>query len=134
MQKKLTSAIATALAEQVRTRLRDLVKGMDKKIKEDIQSSKEYKQYISLLAKKKDLDEKMQLLSDSICKKHDSKIIRISLGHTNNYDCSLTVNENYSKSSVEAIKNVILIEDYMSGNTENSEEFIERIANQLLKS
>ncbi len=134
MQKRLTSAIATALAERVRIKLRDLVKGIDQIIKEEIESSKEYKKYNSLLEKKKVLDKELKVLSESISKKYDSKIIRVSLSHTSDHHCSLNVRENMSNTSFEAIKNSILIEDYMSGGTETAEELVERITKQFLVS
>jgi hypothetical protein len=136
MQKRLTSAVATALAERVRTKLRDLVKGIDQIIKKEIESSKEYKKYISLVEKRKNLDKEMQLLSESICKKYDNKLIKIGFNYnyTNSYACSIHVRENTPNVSLEAIRNSILIEDYMSSSNETAEELVERIAKQFFKS
>jgi hypothetical protein len=39
-----------------------------------------------------------------------------------------------SNTSLEAIKNSILIEDYMLGGTETAEELVERVTKQFLES
>lgn len=133
MSKKMTTTIARALAEKVRTKLKDAVTGMDTKVKAKITSSKEWKELAKLQLEKQKIVNQMSVIEETIRKTYTTGVmdVQVSVYSTGP---ELRIRENYNVSSVDAIKDTILIEDYLSGGTETAEQMIERITQQLLKS
>lgn len=132
MSKKMTTPIARALAEKVRAKLQDAVTGMDTAVKEKIIASKEWKEMVKLSEEKRKIAEKMDVIEKSIEKKYTQGVLDVQVSIYNSGP-ELRVRENYNVASVDAIKDTILIEDYLSGGAETAETMIERITQQLLK-
>lgn len=128
----MTTPIARALAEKVRAKLQDAVTGMDTAVKEKIIASKEWKEMVKLSEEKRKIAEKMDVIEKSIEKKYTQGVLDVQVSIYNSGP-ELRVRENYNVASVDAIKDTILIEDYLSGGAETAETMIERITQQLLK-
>jgi len=129
-QKKLTPIIAKALAEKVRAELVARHKGSSETLVTKVQSSKLYKELLLTIAKVNELEEKRQLIRKEIEDKFSTKISDVSVSA---YHSEPHVSVNYHASfSVDSIKDMILIEDYMSDDTKTAEEFITYIADKIL--
>lgn len=129
-QKKLTPIIAKALAEKVRAELVVRHKGSSEILITKVQSSKLYKELLLTIAKINELEEKRQLIRKEIEDKFSTKISDVGVSA---YHSKRHVSVNYNASfSVESIKDMILIEDYMSDDTKTAEEFITYIADKIL--
>ena len=129
-QKKLTPIIAKALAEKVRAELVARHIGSSEILITKVQSSKLYKELLLTIAKIEELEVKRQLIRKEVEDKFSTKIsdVSVSAYHSEPY-----VSVNYHASfSVESIKDMILIEDYMSDDTKTAEEFITYIADKIL--
>jgi uncharacterized protein YlxP (DUF503 family) len=129
-QKKLTPIIAKALAEKVRAELVARHKGSSEILVTKVQSSKLYKELLLTIAKVNELEEKRQLIRKEIEDKFSTKISDVGVSA---YHSEPHVSVNYHSSfSVDSIKDMILIEDYMSDDTKTAEEFITYIADKIL--
>lgn len=130
-QKKLTPAIAKALAEKVRAELVARYKGSTETIVKKVESSKLYKELLATINKMEELEAKKQAIRKEIEENFSTKISDVGVS---NYHSKPHVSVNYhSAFSVDSIKDLILIEDYMSDNTMTSDEFIKFIADKLSK-
>ena len=130
-QKKLTPIIAKALAEKVRAELVARHKGSSETLVTKVQSSKLYKELLLTIAKVNELEEKRQLIRKEIEDKFSTKISDVSVSA---YHSEPHVSVNYQASfSVDSIKDMILIEDYMSDDTKTPEEFVTYIADKINK-
>lgn len=130
-QKKLTPAIAKALAEKVRAELVARYKGSTETIVKKVESSKLYKELLATINKMEELEAKKQAIRKEIEENFSTKISDVGVS---NYHLKPHVSVNYhSAFSVDSIKDLILIEDYMSDNTMTSDEFIKFIADKLSK-
>lgn len=130
-QKKLTPAIAKALAEKVRAELVARYKGSTETIVKKVESSKLYKELLATINKMEELEAKKQAIRKEIEENFSTKISDVGVS---NYHSKPDVSVNYhSAFSVDSIKDLILIEDYMSDNTMTSDEFIKFIADKLSK-
>jgi hypothetical protein len=130
--KKLTPAIAKALAEKVRAELLTRTKGTAEALKKKVESSKLYKELLLTTVKERELEEKKASLKTEIENTFSTKINDVSISGYGNSEPHVYIREHVS-SSVESIKDLILIEDYMSDNTMTSDEFIKFIADKLSK-
>lgn len=130
-QKKLTPVIAKALAERVRAELVARYKGSSESLIKKVESSKLYKELLSTIAKVEELEKKKQAIKKEIEDTYSSKICDVGVSA---YYSKPTVNVNYhSAFSVDSIKDLILIEDYMADDVKTPEEFINYIADKLIK-
>ena len=129
--KKLTPTIAKALAEKVRAELVVRHKGSTETITKKVESSKLYKELILTIKKIDELDEKKQVLRKEIEENLSTKMYDVGVSA---YHSTPHISVNYrSAFSVESIKDMILIEDYMSENAKTPEEFVKFIADKLSK-
>lgn len=130
-QKKLTPTIAKALAEKVRAELTARNKGTAETLEKKVESSKLYKELVLTISKIADLEEKKQTLKKELENNFSTKISDVNVSV---YGEKPRVYVNYHAAfSVESIKDMILIEDYMSNTTMTSDEFIKFIADKLSK-
>ena len=131
MSKKLTPTIAKALAEKVRAELVVRHKGSTETITKKVESSKLYKELILTIKKIDELDEKKQVLRKEIEENLSTKMYDVGVS---SYHSTPHISVNYrSAFSVDSIKDMILIEDYMSEDTKTPEEFVKFIADKLSK-
>lgn len=129
-QKKLTPTIAKALAEKVRAELVARHKGSSESLVRKVESSKLYKELLSTISKIEKLEEHKQALRKEVEQQFSNKISDVGVSA---YRSTPYVSVNYHASfSVESIKDMILIEDYMSDDTKTAEEFITYIADKIL--
>lgn len=130
MSKKLTPVIAKALAEKVRAELVARHKGSSETLVTKVESSKLFKELLSTISKIGELEEKKQEIRKEIENKYSTKISDVSVS---SYNSRPQVYVNYHATfSVDSIKDLILIEDYMSDDTKTAEEFITFIADKIL--
>ena len=131
MSKKLTPTIAKALAEKVRAELVVRHKGSTETITKKVESSKLYKELLLTIKKIDELDEKKQSLRKEIEENFSTKMSDVGVS---SYHSTPHISVNYrSAFSVDSIKDMILIEDYMSEDTKTPEEFVKFIADKLSK-
>jgi hypothetical protein len=129
--KKLTPTIAKALAEKVRAELVVRHKGSTETITKKVESSKLYKELLLTIKKIDELDEKKQVLRKEIEENLSTKMYDVGVS---SYHSTPHISVNYrSAFSVDSIKDMILIEDYMSEDTKTPEEFVKFIADKLSK-
>ena len=129
--KKLTPTIAKALAEKVRAELVVRHKGSTETITKKVESSKLYKELLLTIKKIDDLDEKKQVLRKEIEENLSTKMYDVGVS---SYHSTPHISVNYrSAFSVDSIKDMILIEDYMSDDTKTAEEFVNYIADKINK-
>jgi len=131
MSKKLTPTIAKALAEKVRAELIVRHKGSTETLIKKVEASKLYKELILSIKKIEELEEKKQSLRKEIEEQFSTKMSDVGVSA---YHSTPHVSVNYrSAFSVDSIKDMILIEDYMSDDTKTPEEFVKFIADKLSK-
>ena len=131
MSKKLTPTIAKALAEKVRAELVVRHKGNTEALTKKVESSKLYKELLLTIKKIDELDEKKQSLRKEIEENFSTKMSDVGVSA---YHSSPHISVNYrSAFSVDSIKDMILIEDYMSEDAKTPEEFVKFIADKLSK-
>lgn len=115
-QNKLSPTIAKSLAE---------------KIKAKVESSKEYKAFIKLHKDMEALDKKMDDLKRKITEKYSSELCDVSIpSYTKTPEIYVRDTVHLS---VEAVKNVLLIDDYLIDTTMTSDEFVNLIVEKLIK-
>ena len=132
-QKKLTPTIAKALAEKVRAELKSRNEHTASSIQNKIKSSKEYKQLCKLKEQYLALETQMADIKKAIEEKHSNRIADVHLScYSSRTSYDIYVRE-HASASVESIKDMILIEDYMSESALSSEEFINLIVEKLTK-
>ena len=130
-QKKLTPIIAKALAEKVRAELVARHKGSSEILVKKVESSKLYKELLSTIAKIEELEERRQSIRKEIEEKFSTKISDVGISA---YHSTPHVSVNYhALFSVDSIKDMILIEDYMSDDSKTPEEFVTYIADKIIK-
>ena len=130
-QKKLTPVIAKALAERVRAELVARYKGSSETIIKKVESSKLFKELLLTIKKIEELEEKRQSLRKEIEENFSTKMSDVGVS---SYHSTPHISVNYrSAFSVDSIKDMILIEDYMSEDTKTPEEFVKFIADKLSK-
>jgi len=132
-QKKMTPTIAKALAEQVRDELRKTATSYAETTKHKIKTSKEFKQLEKLMVQRADISNKMDEIRHSLEEKFSSKLADVSIYTYSAHDTSITIRETACV-SVEGIKNMILLEDYLSDASESTEDLVKRIADKIMNS
>ena len=130
-QKKMTPIIAKALAEKVKQELQKRNKNLSETLKSKVESSKEFKAYLKLHNEVEALSEKKEELRKSIVDKYSSQLCDVSIP-TYSHKTEVYVRDTVYL-SVDSIKDLILIEDYMSSSALTSEEFINLIVEKLTK-
>jgi hypothetical protein len=129
MSKKLTPIIAKALAEKVRAELLARHKGTSEALVKKVEASKLYKELLSIISKTDELDERKLVVRKQIEEQYSTKISDVSVSA---YHSTPQVSVNYhSTFYVDSIKDMILIEDYMSDDTKTPEEFVNYIADKI---
>ena len=130
-QKKLTPIIAKALAEKVRAELVARHKGSSESLVRKVESSKLYKELLLTITKMEKLEEHKQALRREVEHKYSTSISDVSISA---YHSKPQVSVNYhSIFYVDSIKDMILIEDYMSDDSKTPEEFVKYIADKIIK-
>ena len=130
-QKKMTPIIAKALAEKVKQELQKRNKNLSENLKYKVESSKEFKAYLKLHNEVEALNEKKEELRKSIVDKYSSNLCDVSIP-TYSHKTEVYVRDTVYL-SVDSIKDMILIEDYMSDSALSSEEFVNLIVEKLTK-
>jgi hypothetical protein len=127
--KKLTPIIAKALAEKVRAELLARHKGTSETLIKKVEASKLYKELLTTITKMDELEQRKQTIRKQIEEQYSTKISDVSVS---NYHSIPQVSVNYhSTFYVDSIKDMILIEDYMSDDTKTPEEFVNYIADKI---
>ena len=128
-QKKLTPTIAKALAEKVKQELQKRNKNLSETIKQKAEASKEFKSYVKLCKEIEELELKKESLRESIVQKFSSQLCDVNIpGYSK--QPHIYVRET-SFLSLDSIKDLILIEDFMSDSNVTSDEFINLIVEKL---
>ena len=128
MSKKMTTTIARALAERVREELKKKTAVLSDQLKKKVEASKEYKEYMKLVKEQIAIESKLKDLRYTIESTYSTPIAHVSVysgGSVSVYDSKT--------SSVEGIRDMILIEDYLSAGPETTEELVNRLVDQLSK-
>jgi hypothetical protein len=130
-QKKLTPIIAKALAEKVRAELLARHKGTSETLIKKVEASKLYKELLTTITKMDELEQRKQTIRKQIEEQYSTKISDVSVS---NYHTPPQISVNYhSAFYVDSIKDMILIEDYMSDDSKTPEEFVTYIADKIIK-
>ncbi len=130
-QKKMTPVIAKALAEKVRAELVARHKGSTETLTKKVEASKLYKELLLTITKIEELENKKQSLRREIEETFSTKMSDVAVSA---YHSKPHVSVNYrSAFSVDSIKDMVLIEDYMDDGNQTPEEFIKYIADKLSK-
>ena len=130
-QKKMTPIIAKALAEKVKQELHKRNKNLSETLKTKVESSKEFKAFLKLHNEVEALSDKKEELRKAIVDKYSSHLCDVSIP-TYSHKTEVYVRDTIYL-SVDSIKDMILIEDYMSDSTLTSEEFVNLIVEKLTK-
>lgn len=130
MSKRLTPTIARALAEKVRAVLVKRNVHTAEALRAKVEASKDYKELAKTMTQIIELEKKKTQLKNNLNEKFSTKIADVSI-NTYSSTPSVSVRE-HASASTESIKDMILIEDYMSdGSGESAEDLINRIADKL---
>ena len=124
--RKLTPTIAKALAEKVRVELIERNASVKQLLIDKINASKEMKNYRKLSEDYDIIQKKIADARTLLQEKYSTKTMDVSIYSSGNVNLRDTV-----ASSVESIKDLILIEDYLSDGLETTEEIIKKIADKL---
>lgn len=127
MSKKLTPAIARILAERVREELKKQTVVLSTQLKKKVEASKEHKEYLKLVKQESEIQNKMKDLRNTIESRYSIPLAHVSLYSSGN----ITIYDTKS-SSVEGIRDMILVEDYLSGGTETAEQLVDKLVKKLL--
>jgi len=123
--RKLTPTIARALAEKVRVELVARNASVKQLLIDKIMDSKEMKNYRKLSEDYDIIQRKITDAKTLLQEKYSTKTMDVAL-----YNTSVHLRDTVA-SSVESIKDLILIEDYLSDGIESTEEIIKKIADKL---
>lgn len=123
--RKLTPTIARALAEKVRVELIERNASVKQLLIDKITASKEMKNYRKLMEEHEAIQRKLIDAKSLLQERYSTKTMDVSV-----YNTSVHLRDTVA-SSVESIKDLILIEDYLSDGLETTEEIIKKIADQL---
>lgn len=123
--RKLTPTIARALAEKVRVELIERNASVKQLLIDKITASKEMKNYRKLMEENEAIQRKLIDAKSLLQERYSTKTMDVSV-----YNTSVHLRDTVA-SSVESIKDLILIEDYLSDGLETTEEIIKKIADQL---
>jgi ribosomal protein L23 len=130
-QKKMTPTIAKALAEKVRAELVARNKTAHAALEKKVESSKLLKELKLTISKITELENKKTELKKEIEETYSTKVSDVTISV---YGQGPTVYiREHAFASVESIKDMVLIEDYMADGNQTPEEFINYIADKLSK-
>ena len=129
--KKMTPTIAKAIAEKVRAELIARNKTAHAGLEKKVDSSKLYKELKLTINKIYELEEKKQEIKKEIEESFSTKISDVTIS-VYGKEPSIYVRE-HAFASVESIKDMVLIEDYMADGAQTPEEFVKHIADKLSK-
>jgi hypothetical protein len=130
-QKKMTPTIAKALAEKVRAELVARNKTAHAALEKKVESSKLLKELKLTISKIYELENKKAELKKEIEETYSTKVSDVTISV---YGQGPTVYiREHAFASVESIKDMVLIEDYMADGNQTPEEFIKYIADKLSK-
>lgn len=125
-KKPLTRTLATALAVKVKDRLVKETRGLNKTIEAKITASKEWKQYVKLNQEHDELGNKLKNLQEDIADKYSVPLVNVRV-----YSNHVSVSENHRVISTDHIRDTLLIEEYMSGESETVDQLVERIVSKI---
>lgn len=129
--KKMTPTIAKALAEKVRAELVARNKTAHAALEKKVESSKLLKELKLTISKIYELENKKAELKKEIEETYSTKVSDVTISV---YGQGPTVYiREHAFASVESIKDMVLIEDYMADGNQTPEEFINYIADKLSK-
>lgn len=132
MSKKLTPAIAKALAERVRAEVIARTKGTSEAIEKKIDSSKLYKELVLLVTKQRELEQKKSDLIKEIESTFSTKLNSVTISHYGHSERPSIYVREHSSASIDNIKDMILIEDYLSTGNETAEQLVDKLVKKLL--
>jgi bifunctional ADP-heptose synthase (sugar kinase/adenylyltransferase) len=121
-QKILTSSVIKAISNKVSEQLSKEAKSLVKEVRNKITASKEWKQLLKLDEEQKELTEKKEKIKQEIHSKYSTPILSIDV-----FDNHVIVSESYRGFSSDRVRDMILIEEYLSDVSETPEELINRI-------
>ena len=127
-QKILTATIIKAISKQVSEQLSKKAKELEKVTRDKVTASKEYKQLLRLDEEQKQLTERKEKLKQEIVAKYSIPILSINV-----YDNHVMVSESYRNVCSDRIRDMLLIEEYLSDGSETPEELINRIVLKMMK-
>lgn len=121
-KKPLTRTLATAISVKVREQLRKESRDLHPVVKAKVVASKEWKQYLKLSEMRNDLEGKIATLKQEIVDKYSTPLVKIQV-----YSNAVSASENHNIISSDSIRDTLLIEEYVAGDSETPEQLIERI-------
>lgn len=129
--KKMTPTIAKALAEKVRAELVARNKTAHAALEKKVEASKLLKELKLTISKIHELENKKTELKKEIEETYSTKVSDVTISMYGQGP-SVYIRE-HAFASVESIKDMVLIEDYMADGNQTPEEFINYIADKLSK-
>jgi predicted Zn-dependent protease len=128
MSKKMTPAIATALANQVISKLLKKVNIVEGSIEQKVKESKEYKQLVKLNEERENISQKIDDLKKVIENKHNTSLISVNIHYSN----SVNVYLNSRGINVSDIKDRILLADYLSSSPVSTEDLVDSFVDEII--
>lgn len=135
MSKKMTATIATALANQVSSKLLKKVNIVGGSIEQKVKESKEYKQLVKLneeLVKlneeRRNISQKIDDLKEVIKNKHNTSLISVNISYNNSVNVCL----NSRGINVSDIKDRILLADYLSSSPVSTEDLVDSFVDEII--
>jgi predicted Zn-dependent protease len=128
MSKKMTPAIATALANQVISKLLKKVNIVEGSIEQKVKESKEYKQLVKLNEERRNISQKIDDLKEVIKNKHNTSLISVIISYNN----SVNVCVNSRGINVSDIKDRILLADYLSSSPVSTEDLVDSFVDEII--
>jgi hypothetical protein len=121
-RKPLTSNVIRAISSKVRDQLRVEMRGLDKILEAKVISTKEWKEYLKIAKERDEVVAKMQKAAQEIEDKYSTPLFELRI-------CSTLVNarEKYNAVSYDGIRDTLLVEEFLSDDSETPEELINRI-------
>jgi predicted Zn-dependent protease len=128
MSKKMTATIATALANQVISKLLKKVNIVEGSIEQKVKESKEYKQLVKLNEERRNISQKIDDLKEVIKNKHNTSLISVIISYNN----SVNVCVNSRGINVSDIKDRILLADYLSSSPVSTEDLVDSFVDEII--
>ena len=128
-QKFLSASTIKAISHRVSEELSKKAEALEKVVEENILASKEWKQHLKLAEERRELSLKLEKLEAEILRKHHTPILNIKV-----YYDSVKVSENHRYISSDRVRDMLLIEEYISGSgdCQTPEELIQRIVHKIM--
>lgn len=134
-KKVLTPTIAKALAQMVRDNLIKESTSITNELKKRINKDPLFKRYVKNQEKIQELKETKAVLEKEFKEKYSNDKIAVSINtYSTRPEDFVSIREvDKSKLSIDAIKERILLEDYLNQSGETLEEIVERLTTTLKK-